>query len=90
MQRRGAEPLHYAADANRWEPTAQAETICSKCPFIGPAASGFGTYLGAHWPRDRSTFLHEYTLEGLGSSDEYWVFDLNDNATVSLTVSTLR
>src|SRR5260370_12622139 len=25
--RRGAEPLHYAADANRWEPTAQAETI---------------------------------------------------------------
>jgi ankyrin repeat protein len=25
--RRGAEPLHYAADANRWEPAAQAETI---------------------------------------------------------------
>src|SRR2546421_12631025 len=25
--RRGAQPLHYAADANRWEPTAQAETI---------------------------------------------------------------
>jgi len=25
--RRRAEPLHYAADANRWEPTAQAETI---------------------------------------------------------------
>jgi len=25
--RRGAEPLHYAADANRWEPTAQAEMI---------------------------------------------------------------
>ena len=25
--RRGAEPLHYAADANRWAPTAQAETI---------------------------------------------------------------
>jgi ankyrin repeat protein len=25
--RRGARPLHYAADANRWEPTAQAETI---------------------------------------------------------------
>jgi hypothetical protein len=25
--RRGAEPLHYAADANRWSPTAQAETI---------------------------------------------------------------
>src|SRR5712671_6616634 len=25
--RRGAEPLHYAADANHWEPTAQAETI---------------------------------------------------------------
>src|SRR5207253_11066372 len=23
----GAEPLHYAADANRWDPTAQAETI---------------------------------------------------------------
>ena len=23
----GAEPLHYAADANRWHPTAQAETI---------------------------------------------------------------
>jgi len=25
--RRGAEPLHYATDANHWEPTAQAETI---------------------------------------------------------------
>jgi len=25
--RRGAEPLHYAADANRWEPTSQAKTI---------------------------------------------------------------
>src|SRR5437773_3862823 len=25
--RRGAQPLHYAADANRWKPTAQAETI---------------------------------------------------------------
>jgi ankyrin repeat protein len=25
--RRGAQPLHYAADANRWEPVAQAETI---------------------------------------------------------------
>jgi hypothetical protein len=27
--RRGAEPLHYAADANRWNPVAQAETIAS-------------------------------------------------------------
>ena len=25
--RRGAEPLHYAADANRWKPEAQAEVI---------------------------------------------------------------
>src|SRR6266513_5881434 len=25
--RRSAEPLHYAADANRWNPTAQAATI---------------------------------------------------------------
>jgi ankyrin repeat protein len=25
--RRGAEPLHYAADANHWNPTAQAEVI---------------------------------------------------------------
>jgi hypothetical protein len=25
--RRGAQPLHYAADANHWEPTAQAATI---------------------------------------------------------------
>jgi ankyrin repeat protein len=25
--RRGAEPLHYAADANRWDPTAQAAMI---------------------------------------------------------------
>ena len=25
--RRGAAPLHYAADANRWDPMAQAETI---------------------------------------------------------------
>jgi ankyrin repeat protein len=25
--RRGAEPIHYAADANHWDPTAQAETI---------------------------------------------------------------
>ena len=27
MGRRGAEPLHYAADANHWDPAAQAETI---------------------------------------------------------------
>jgi hypothetical protein len=25
--RRGAEPLHYAADANHWQPDAQADTI---------------------------------------------------------------
>ena len=25
--RRGAQPLHYAADANRWDPEAQAEMI---------------------------------------------------------------
>jgi ankyrin repeat protein len=25
--RRGAEPLHYAADTNRWDPAAQTETI---------------------------------------------------------------
>jgi ankyrin repeat protein len=25
--RRGAEPLHYAADANHWDPLAQADTI---------------------------------------------------------------
>ena len=25
--RRGAQPLHYAADANRWDPAAQSETI---------------------------------------------------------------
>ena len=25
--RRGAEPLHYAADTNRWNPTAQARVI---------------------------------------------------------------
>ena len=25
--RRGAQPLHYAADTNRWDPAAQAETI---------------------------------------------------------------
>src|SRR3954464_5939480 len=25
--RRGAQPLHYAADANHWEPAAQADTI---------------------------------------------------------------
>jgi hypothetical protein len=25
--RRGAEPLHYAADANHWDPRAQAETL---------------------------------------------------------------
>ena len=25
--RRGAEPLHYAADANHWDPEAQADTI---------------------------------------------------------------
>ncbi len=27
INRRGAEPLHYAADANHWNPVAQAETI---------------------------------------------------------------
>jgi ankyrin repeat protein len=27
VNRRGAQPLHYAADANHWKPDAQAETI---------------------------------------------------------------
>jgi len=27
QNRRGAEPLHYAADTNRWDPTAQVEII---------------------------------------------------------------
>src|SRR5438270_63810 len=33
--RRSAEPLHYAADANRWNPTAQAATI-EYLASIGP------------------------------------------------------
>jgi ankyrin repeat protein len=33
--RRGAEPLHYAADANTWNPTAQAATI--ECLIRGGA-----------------------------------------------------
>lgn len=33
--RRGARPLHYAADANRWDPTAQAETI--QCLLVAGA-----------------------------------------------------
>jgi len=37
--RRGAEPLHYAADANRWDPEAQAETIaCLVAAGADPSA----------------------------------------------------
>jgi len=32
--RRGAQPLHYAADANRWDPTSQAEMI-DYLPSVG-------------------------------------------------------
>src|SRR4030095_1030210 len=41
--RRRAEPLHYAADANRWNPAAQAETI-EYLVSIGadPHAEGIG------------------------------------------------
>lgn len=42
--RRGAQPLHYAADTNHWDPTSQAETIDTSCrlapiptPWIAPA-----------------------------------------------------
>jgi len=55
--RRGAEPLHYAADANRWNPTAQAEIIeylvsigadpnaldgAGVAPLLGPGVAGLG------------------------------------------------
>jgi hypothetical protein len=53
--------------------TARAETICNNCePF---------TYLGGHWIGDRSTFIF-----GPGAFGDY-VFDLNENATVEVTVT---
>jgi ankyrin repeat protein len=66
--RRGAEPLHYAADANRWDPSAQAETIeylisvgadpnsldrSGVRPCIGPCARGRWRRYGRSWMAGR-------------------------------------
>jgi hypothetical protein len=60
---------------------AQADTICNKCAYVTPAR-----YLGGHWPADRSTFAHDNVTR----ADNYWVFDLNDNAVVTLTAIAIQ
>jgi hypothetical protein len=71
---------------------AAAETVCDKCAYPHPYVG----YLGAYWPGDRGTFNHlnmvshfvPYGPYGNGTFtqfDNYWVFDLNDNAAVDLT-----
>ncbi len=45
--RRGAEPLHYAADAHRWNPDAQAETI-SCLTSVGAGIPGITGHRAVH------------------------------------------
>jgi hypothetical protein len=72
---------------------AQADTICKNCEYWY-----YGAYLGAYWPHDRAGFGNREIVSNLrdlgygdGQSrgfDDYWVFDLNDDASVTLTVDT--
>jgi hypothetical protein len=66
--------------------TASADLICDKCEYIY-----FGTYMGSYWPGDRATFANNTIATELGQFkqfDNYWFFDLNNNAVGVLTVAT--
>ena len=74
---------------------ARADTICRDCTYPYPQRGG---YLGAYWPGDRGTFNHVNTVRhyvphgpyGNGTFvqfDNYWVFDLHDNAAANLTAT---
>lgn len=69
---------------------AHADTICNNCEY-----SYYGSYAGAYWPGDKGTFgnraikanLVQLGFPNATSFDDYWVFDLNNNARVTLTVN---
>ena len=70
---------------------AHADVICDNCEYVY-----YGSYAGAYWPGDKATFgnrnlVADFTQQygsGNGRSfDDYWVFDLNNNARVTLTVN---
>jgi hypothetical protein len=71
---------------------AHAERICNNCEYIY-----WGRYLGAHWVGDSSTFGNRDIVAnfaefyGTGNSrsfDDYWIVDLNETASVVLTITT--
>ena len=78
--------------------TASAETVCEKCDYPFPYVG----YLGSYWPGDRGTFQHFNIVEHIRQYfeqinapydgtfvgfDNYWVFDVNDNATLNATAT---
>lgn len=70
-------------------PVARAELVCDHCPYLMNVPA---TYVGSYWPGDRGSFVHMNAAADYGQAkrfDEYFIFDINDSATVSLSVSTL-
>ena len=66
---------------------AQADLGCNDCEYVYNS----GRYLGTYWPGDRGTFGNRNIAAEIGNAtefDNHWVFDLNDNATATLTITT--
>ena len=66
---------------------AQADLGCNDCEYVYNS----GRYLGTYWPGDRGTFGNRDIAAEIGNAtefDNHWVFDLNDNATATLTITT--
>lgn len=66
--------------------TSKAETVCRDCEYTYN-----GRYLGDYWIRDNATFANREIPDEIGGStgfDNYWVFDLNTNGAVAITIDT--
>lgn len=65
--------------------TAHADVVCDQCIYRDPSV-----YLGSYWPGDKGTFINRDVLAKYGqaqSFDNYLVFDLNNTAKASVTIT---
>jgi hypothetical protein len=73
--------------------SVSADIVCKNCEYLY-----YGRYLGAYWPGDRATFgnrdigtdLVQLGFPNATSFGDYWIFDLNNTAEVSLTADLSR
>jgi len=85
-----AKVMLAAIAALGWAGAAQAELVCDQCPFLG---IGFSSYVGSYWTGDRGTFVNpDVAAElapypGATGADNYYVFDLNETADVSIAIA---